>query len=177
MAANGFPKVRFGVAWLRRRISERVVLICTCCRDLGGFLPAFFAARHPVGCFCPRPRWSYRARHENTCFPSTRVDDTSPVDSGNLFIGIQVGVGIPVGGVFGGMKINSRRGRNSSRGVVFWIPKINSRRGRNSSRGEVTGDLKVNSRRGAYFSENASELSFQLYSKVASFFRHNLPCF
>ena len=27
MAANGFPKVRFGVAWLRRRISERVVLI------------------------------------------------------------------------------------------------------------------------------------------------------
>ena len=84
MAANGLPKVRFGVAWLRRRISERVVLICTCCRDLGGFLPAFFAARHPVGCFCPRPRWSYRARHENTCFPSTRVDDTSPVDSGSL---------------------------------------------------------------------------------------------
>ena len=84
MAANGSPKVRFGVAWLRRRISERVVLICTCCRDLGGFLPAFFAARHPVGCFCPRPRWSYRARHENTCFPSTRVDDTSPVDSGSL---------------------------------------------------------------------------------------------
>ena len=84
MAANGLPKVRFGVAWLRRRISERVVLICTCCRDLGGFLPAFFAARHPVGCFCPRPRWSYRARHENACFPSTRVDDTSPMVSGSL---------------------------------------------------------------------------------------------
>ena len=53
VAANGFPKVRFGVAWLRRRISERVVLInfVVVAEILAGFCLRFLRRGTPSGVF------------------------------------------------------------------------------------------------------------------------------